>query len=275
MQPGMRQKQNLKRLVASAPSAPRAGKLGKRRKLEASHQCVTVSDDESDEVGAGAAHAQHPAAAQCWARPLKAGVCPICLCDYDGNDGVCLSRCAHSFCQECVTHYVRGKVADGEVLPEQLQCPHVDPTECKRALAPSEVLRCLGSKAERERYERLTLQRCVDMGDDMSCCPTPGCAFSFAWDKDNRKLNCPVCNKSFCLVCRAEPWHAGVRCEQYQAEHGDVEQADKAFASFAAKQKLRQCPKCRFWVEKVCHRVPAHVIQYIYYVIKYATRTRC
>ena len=28
---------------------------------------------------------------------------------------------------------------------------------------------------------------------------------------------------AFCLVCRCEPWHAGVRCEQYQAERGDPE----------------------------------------------------
>ena len=41
-----------------------------------------------------------------------------------------------------------------------------------------------------------------------------------------------------------------MRCEQYQAERGDPEASDAAFASFAKQQHLKQCPKCQFWVEK-------------------------
>jgi len=64
------------------------------------------------------------------------------------------------------------------------------------------------------------------------------------------RLECPLCVKTFCLVCRTEPWHTGVRCEAWQAEHGNVEEADKMFSAFAAQQKLKQCPRCRFFVEK-------------------------
>ena len=105
-------------------------------------------------------------------------------------------------------------------------------------------------------------------------CPTAGCPFVFAWEPDNRKLECPLCSKSFCLLCRAEPWHTGMRCEQFQAERGDPEASDAAFAQFASSQRLKQCaianrsspplaresnpplrpsarcPKCRWWVEK-------------------------
>ena len=31
------------------------------------------------------------------------------------------------------------------------------------------------------------------------------------------RLECPLCCKSFCLVCRTSPWHTGVRCETWQA----------------------------------------------------------
>ena len=41
-----------------------------------------------------------------------------------------------------------------------------------------------------------------------------------------------------------------MRCEQYQAEHGNVDESDKLFVAFAVQQKMRQCPKCRFWVER-------------------------
>ena len=84
----------------------------------------------------------------------------------------------------------------------------------------------------------------------MGVCPSPECEFMFAFDEDNRKLDCPLCKKSFCLVCRVSPWHSGVRCEQYQAEHGNVDEADKLFNAFASQQKLKQCPKCKYFVEK-------------------------
>ena len=32
------------------------------------------------------------------------------------------------------------------------------------------------------------------------------------------RLECPLCAKSFCLVCRTEPWHTGMRCETWQVE---------------------------------------------------------
>mmetsp|Transcript_51346 Transcript_51346/g.120602 ORF Transcript_51346/g.120602 Transcript_51346/m.120602 type:complete len:119 (+) Transcript_51346:1029-1385(+) len=59
-----------------------------------------------------------------------------------------------------------------------------------------------------------------------------------------------MCVQSFCLVCRVGPWHAGRRCEEVQAERGDGDAADKVFAQFAAREKLKQCPKCQFWVER-------------------------
>ena len=91
---------------------------------------------------------------------------------------------------------------------------------------------------------------CIEAEDDLGSCPTAGCPFAFVWDPHNRKLDCPLCKKSFCLVCRSEPWHQGKRCEEFQAERGDPEASDAAFANFAKSQKLRQCPKCKFWVEK-------------------------
>jgi len=41
---------------------------------------------------------------------------------------------------------------------------------------------------------------------------------------------------SLVLFGRCEPWHSGMRCEQYQAEHGDVDASDALFAKFASNQ---------------------------------------
>ena len=61
---------------------------------------------------------------------------------------------------------------------------------------------------------------CIELlqqaGDDLGACPSAGCPFMFAWEPDNRRLECPLCEKTFCLVCRTEPWHRGQRCEQFQ-----------------------------------------------------------
>ena len=215
---------------------------------------VCVDDDEDPPVRRAPdeplAMRRIPEDPTAWLRPDGPITCPVCFCESEPNESATLVGCSHSFCVECLSQYVRGKVEAGEVLSEQLSCPCVEPKRCGVPLVPQDVSRCLATPAERERYERLALNRCIEAEDDMQTCPTAGCPFAFAWEKDNRKFECPLCHKSFCLVCRCEPWHRGMRCEQFQAERGDPEASDAAFASFAKNQKLRQCPKCKFFVEK-------------------------
>ena len=196
-------------------------------------------------------------------RPKESGNCAICFCEYTSTDGIVLQGCNHSFCIECISIYIRGKAKDGEVTPSHMKCPSIDPDVCGKPITQSDVLTCLESEADRDRYLRLTLDRCIDNDPEgMGCCPTAGCSFLFAWDPENRKLDCPLCRKTYCLVCRVGPWHTGIRCYQYQHDQkakgkseggggsGGDDESDKAFQKFASKQKLKQCPRCRFWVEK-------------------------
>ena len=197
-------------------------------------------------------------------RPSKAADCPICYCEFTTDDGVRLSSdCGHEFCQDCFSQYIVTKAKDGEVLPTQMVCPFVDVTsadnkKCNIPLAQGDVLACLASPSDRDRYLRLTLSRTVDLEDNMGCCPTAGCEFSFEWDEDNRKLECPLCDQSYCLVCRVG-WHTGMRCEVFQEQRKaagggsdgeDGDEGDEAFRKFASKNKLKACPKCKFFVEK-------------------------
>lgn len=184
-----------------------------------------------------------------WLRPAAEVTCPICMTETPPAEAASLEGCKHTFCEDCIGQYVSGKVLEGQVLPDQLRCPSVDP-KCGETIVPADVARCLKEPGAVARYERLTLQRCIEAADGMGVCPSPGCEFMFAFDEDNRKLDCPLCKESFCLVCRVSPWHSGVRCETYQAEHGNVDEADKLFNAFASQQKLKQCPKCKYFVEK-------------------------
>jgi hypothetical protein len=205
-------------------------------------------DDDGDDIIAGfSSGAGTSGAVMPWRRPAQPCTCPVCFCDSEPDEAVSLSACGHQFCEDCITQFVRSAIGEGKV---QLTCPSITPSRCGAVLDPTDVKRCLPDAAAAARYERLTLERCIEATEDMGHCPTAGCSFMFVWEEAHRKLECPLCEKSFCLVCRCEPWHAGVRCEQYAAEHGDADAADKVFADMARQQQLKQCPRCKFWVEK-------------------------
>uniref|UniRef100_A0A6U3T8X9 RanBP-type and C3HC4-type zinc finger-containing protein 1 n=1 Tax=Ditylum brightwellii TaxID=49249 RepID=A0A6U3T8X9_9STRA len=199
--------------------------------------------------------------------------CPICLSDVPTTESVQLSSCTHTFCETCIRQYITDKIQNGQVLSTQLTCPSVDPTPCNVPLDPVlDICPCFSSSSStseeekqkydelQKHYERLSLQRYIELENDMACCPTPKCTFTFVWDEDNRKLICPLCDNTYCLVCCASPWHFGMTCESYQELHGPpitrllanatTTEEDKEFVKFAQQAKLRQCPKCQFFVEK-------------------------
>ena len=70
-----------------------------------------------------------------------------------------------------------------------------------------------------------------------------------SYDKNEFHLNCPMCKKSYCLQCKTE-WHEGMNCEEYQRTKNKDEN-DVKFEEYAKGSKLKQCPKCKRWVEKV------------------------
>ena len=234
------------------------------------HSIVELSDSEDADKKPAAASSSSvdndekpslvpPPVDSFFTRPSEEGLCLICFCDYSTQDGVLLSECSHEFCQDCLMRYVQTKVKDGEVLATQLACPHIDVDDknkkCGCPLSQANVLACLDTSQDRDRYFRLSLSRAVDQYDNLAYCPTAGCFFQFELDQDNRKLDCPLCNQSYCLVCKTRPWHSGVRCEQYQQERkaqgkSETGDDDEDFLKFASKKKLKQCPKCKFWVEK-------------------------
>ena len=123
-------------------------------------------------------------------RPKESGNCAICFCEYTSTDGIVLQGCNHTFCLECISIYIRGKAKDGEVTPTHMKCPSIDPEVCGKPITQSDVLTCLESESDRDRYLRLTLDRCIDNDENMGCCPTAGCSFLFAWDPENRTALC-------------------------------------------------------------------------------------
>ncbi|CAF1195097.1 unnamed protein product [Didymodactylos carnosus] len=96
--------------------------------------------------------------------------CLICTDDFPGSKFLCLLKCQHYFCQQCLLDYARMHIQAGTV--EQLTCPD---STCNLSLLPTEVKEILthdqdGEKLY-EKYERLTLQNSLEHMTDIVWCP--------------------------------------------------------------------------------------------------------
>jgi len=146
---------------AVAPQPRRRRTSGSASANSSNAPVVDLTDDTEEPAFASATELQE------WARPAAAITCPICFCDSEPVEAASLSACGHAFCVDCISTYTRGKVEAGEVLPGRIVCPCVEPTKCGRALTLLDIHRCLEGNEERQRYDRLALQRCIEDGDDL------------------------------------------------------------------------------------------------------------
>lgn len=169
---------------------------GWRQKGAASaKETISLLDDEDDDV----------AAAGAGAAPLPPSeLCFVCFCDYTPQERRAFG-CGHALCADCASTFVSGKIEEG-VVGDRLRCPSISPKACTYVLTPHDCRAALGRTKEAasllEKYETRSLEAAVAAADGLSCCPSPGCKFLFAWDKDHRKLSCPDCRNEYCLVCK-------------------------------------------------------------------------
>jgi hypothetical protein len=85
--------------------------------------------------------------------------------------------------------------------------------------------------------------------DQYSCCPTANCEYVFFFDsKDPSDFLCPICKNRYCLSCHSA-YHDKMTCKEYQITNTHTKDDDK-FITFVSGSKFKQCPKCKYWVEK-------------------------
>ena len=94
------------------------------------------------------------------------------------------------------------------------------------------------------RYDRLSLQACLDANSQFQQCRHEGCSSGQLCDpeKDNYII-CVACNRRTCVKCDM-PWHSGLSCEKTnttrEARDAEVE-ASEAFL----REECKLCPKCK------------------------------
>ena len=84
--------------------------------------------------------------------------------------------------------------------------------------------------------------------ENTSWCPTPGCSAVFAYEGGLDNYKCPACKKHYCLACKCE-MHNGITCKEYQ-EIAGLDEPERQFIMLAKGAKMKQCPNCKFWVER-------------------------
>lgn len=168
--------------------------------------------------------------------------CPICLEGLTEKDFFGLDRCNHLFHVDCLREYAK-RAIDSRKFP--LNCPS---EKCKNALLDGDLAEFMEPEYI-DKFNDFYLQTFVDQNaGTFTWCPTPNCKFVFEPDPNVPEFRCGLCQKHYCLECRVE-YHTGMTCKEYRISN-KFDANDKKFLAFVRGRMFKQCPKCKFWVEK-------------------------
>ena len=220
----------------------RRGGGGVKRKASDEIIIVDDSDDAQWEVS------ESPWESTTTAPPVS---CPICLDEKSASFTLTLAACSHTFCQECLQHYLSDKIEGRAPLP--IACPIPD---CKEPLLPREINLFLTAE-ERNRLAEMEVEH--GLGAQLMYCPNAACGMLLEGAADGAEhaetegdgpSDCPYCGLDICAVCKVA-WHTNISCEQYRALPPEMRNSDDvAVVSLAAQEGWKQCPTCRHLVQR-------------------------
>ncbi|KAE8700740.1 P-loop containing nucleoside triphosphate hydrolases superfamily protein [Hibiscus syriacus] len=104
-----------------------------------------------------------------------------------------------------------------------------------------------------DRWEDLLCEELLCATGERLYCPFKDCSALLLNDNQGEAMaetECPNCHRLFCVQCNV-PWHPGISCEEYQTLSEDERGRDDLMVRNLAKEKKwRNCPSCRFMVER-------------------------
>uniref|UniRef100_A0A1A8C135 RanBP-type and C3HC4-type zinc finger-containing protein 1 n=1 Tax=Nothobranchius kadleci TaxID=1051664 RepID=A0A1A8C135_NOTKA len=170
--------------------------------------------------------------------------CPVCFTAMAPGDGVVLRECLHTFCRECLKETIVNS-QDAEV-----SCPD----NCDSKLLDREIKELL-TEEELQRFLELRLNIAESRSEHSFHCQTPNCRGWCIYEDDINEFNCPLCNETNCILCRAI--HNGMNCKDYQddlrirAENDKAAQQTKQMLdNLLQNGEAMKCPRCDIIVQK-------------------------
>jgi len=168
--------------------------------------------------------------------------CQICYDTIKEGDYLPLDGCGHMFHPACIKEYLETEINERRF---PLVCPFGN---CKNEIRDMDLQDRLSPEMY-AKHQEFCFKTYVERNNaELSCCPTPDCKYVFIWTQEDPHFQCPSCNKHYCLKCRCD-WHKDVTCEENR-KLTNPDELDKMFETMLKKTNFKQCPQCKFWVER-------------------------
>ena len=145
-------------------------------------------------------------------------------------------ECHHYFCDDCYYEYFKEKISKNQI--GRIKCLQKD---CDTILNSNFIEKILYRDIPLlEQYKNLESRRQLILNPNIQLCPYPNCE-SYAKKDANTNYVCCIKNKhKFCFNCLKD-WHGNKKCD---------DSIDKSFEKWRASNKVKRCPKCKFFIEK-------------------------
>ncbi|KVI00282.1 Zinc finger, C3HC4 RING-type [Cynara cardunculus var. scolymus] len=135
-------------------------------------------------------------------------ICKICLENQESWKMFKNSTCSHSFCYECTSKHATTKIQENN---NTIKCPGLN---CKSAL-DFNALRLIIPKDVLMKWDEMLCESTI-LESHKLYCPFADCSVLLINDDISiSKIDCPVCRRSFCAVCRV-PWHSEFTCKEFE-----------------------------------------------------------
>ncbi len=193
--------------------------------------------------------------------------CEVCYVHKQGIKCAKIASCNHIYCQECLSQYLKTKIADGDV--SKMECP-----TCDVLILPS-LIKKLVSPDDFNRFDKLLLQRTLEGMLDVTYCPLPTCRCATVKEVDSNMSQCPRCSFCFCVLCR-HTWHGVAPCKllpqdlkelidiwdsleepekkKLAEQYGGRKKLETAFQEFESTKWVysnsKKCPNCSSNIQK-------------------------
>ena len=182
---------------------------------------------------------------------FKINNCIFCTEEFEENGVVNpqIMECKKYVHGKCFINYIEEELNNNRF---PIRCP-LCPGNEKHEINYKTILDCLLLNDKDNlaaKLENISLNHLAqNNSDEITFCPTAGCSYMCFYDNGDFHLICPLCKKEYCLQCKTE-WHNNITCEEYQRGKKE-EENDTKFEEYIRGSRLKQCPNCKRWVEKI------------------------
>ncbi|KAK2189341.1 hypothetical protein NP493_109g07090 [Ridgeia piscesae] len=175
--------------------------------------------------------------------------CRLCLAEFPRNEMYKLHGCQCLYCRDCVKEYLTVTISQGNVLA--ITCP--DAMCVEHGLIDSDEIKAIVEKDAFKYYERIKLDKEVQLDPHRAFCPQVGCDTicevcpSEGDNKESTPVRCPKCGLLFCSVCQTK-WHDNQTCDEFM-KHGRTDNIGIPFEN-EENATIKRCPLCHVPIER-------------------------